>query len=221
MHELIEAGYVYIAKPPLYKLTQGKNDRYLEHEAELEEVLLGDKLERFTVLDSQARQFKLTENRWQRFTRLLKQYEGWASALRASHGNDLVNFLEESMLLDGGVTTVEAARELLAREGLEGQTFETSVEGEEENFLIVRAVETRTGLARTHRIRKSLFESEEYRALVRVHAQLVELAGTPRSSSRSRRTIARRRSPSRRCARPCSRSRRRASSSRASRAWAR
>jgi DNA gyrase subunit B len=179
MKDLIEAGYVYIAKPPLYKLTQGKNDRYLEHEAELEEVLLGDKLERFTVLDSQARQFKLTENRWQRFTRLLKQYEGWASALRASHGNDLVNFLEESMLLDGGVTTVEAARELLAREGLEGQTFETSVEGEEENFLIVRAVETRTGLARTHRIRKSLFESEEYLALVRVHAQLVELAGTP------------------------------------------
>src|SRR3954454_12214924 len=179
MKELLEAGYVYIAKPPLYKLKQGRSERYIEKESELEEVLLSDKLERFTVLDSQARQFKLTENRWQRFTRLLKQYEGWASALRASHGNDLVNFLEESMLLDGGVTTVEAARELLAREGLEGQTFETSVEGEEENFLIVRAVETRTGLARTHRIRKSLFESEEYRALVRVHAQLVELAGTP------------------------------------------
>src|SRR3954451_6885074 len=179
MHELIEAGYVYIAKPPLYKLTQGKNDRYLEHEAELEEVLLGDKLERFSVLDARAHQFKLTENRWQRFTRLLKQYEGWASALRASHGHDLVNFLEESMLLDEGVTTVDAARELLSREGLEGQTFETSVESEDDVHLVVRAVETRTGLARTHRIRKSLFESEEYLALVRVHGQLVELAGTP------------------------------------------
>jgi DNA gyrase subunit B len=179
MKELIEAGYVYIAKPPLYKLTQGRNDRYLEHEAELEEVLLGDKLERFSVLDAQARQFRLTENRWQRFTRLLKQYEGWASALRAAHGHDLVNFLEESMLLDEGVTTVDAARELLSREGLEGQTFETSVGGEDDTHLIVRAVETRTGLARTHRIRKALFESEEYRALVRVHAQLVELAGTP------------------------------------------
>src|SRR3954466_5227220 len=179
MHELIEAGYVYIAKPPLYKLTQGKNDRYLEHEAELEEVLLGDKLERFSVLDAQGKQFKLTENRWQRFTRLLKQYEGWASALRASHGHDLVNFLEESMLLDEGVTAVDLARELLGREGLEGQTFETAVENEDEVFIIVRAVETRTGLARTHRIRKALFESEEYRALVRVHAQLVELAGTP------------------------------------------
>jgi DNA gyrase subunit B len=179
MKDLIEAGYVYIAKPPLYKLTQGKNDRYLEHEAELEEVLLGDKLERFQVLDAEAKQFKLTENRWQRFTRLLKQYEGWASALRAAHGHDLVMFLEESMLLDEGVASVDAARELLSRAGLEGQTFETSVEDEDEHFLIVRAVETRTGLARTHRIRKSLFDSEEYRGLVRVHAQLVELAGTP------------------------------------------
>src|SRR6185503_8767325 len=135
----------------LYKLTQGKNDRYLEHEAELEEVLLGDKLERFQVLDAAGRQFKLTENRWQRFTRLLKQYEGWASALRAAHGHDLVMFLEESMLLDEGVTSVDSARELLGREGLEGQTFETTVKDEDDAFLIVRAVETRTGLARTHR----------------------------------------------------------------------
>src|SRR4051812_9845037 len=179
MSELIEAGYVYIAKPPLYKLTQGRNDRYLEHEAELEEVLLGDKLERFSVLDSEAKQFKLTENRWQRFTRLLKQYEGWASALRASQGHDLVMFLEESAMLDEGVATVEAARELLGREGLEGQTFETTVVEEDDVHIVVRAVETRTGLARTHHIRKALFDSEEYRALSRVHAQLVELAGTP------------------------------------------
>ena len=32
MQELIEAGYVYIAKPPLYKLKQGRNERYIESE---------------------------------------------------------------------------------------------------------------------------------------------------------------------------------------------
>jgi DNA gyrase subunit B len=43
----------------------------------------------------------------------------------------------------------------------------------------VKAVEATTGFARTHRIEHGLFESQEYRQLVRVHGQLIELAGTP------------------------------------------
>ncbi len=37
MQPLIEAGYVYIAKPPLYRLTRGQKHRYIERETELEE----------------------------------------------------------------------------------------------------------------------------------------------------------------------------------------
>ena len=55
MQELIEAGYVYIAKPPLYKLKQGRNERYIEKESELEEILLSDKFDKFEILDG-ARQ---------------------------------------------------------------------------------------------------------------------------------------------------------------------
>ena len=51
MPELIDAGYVYIAKPPLYKLKQGSSERYIEKESELEELLLGDKLEKLEVFD--------------------------------------------------------------------------------------------------------------------------------------------------------------------------
>ncbi|HEX3392398.1 MAG TPA: DNA gyrase subunit B, partial [Solirubrobacteraceae bacterium] len=39
--------------------------------------------------------------------------------------------------------------------------------------------ETRTGFARTHRLKRALFESQEYRQLAAVHAQLIDLAGTP------------------------------------------
>ena len=108
MPELIEAGYVYIAKPPLYKLKRGNQTRYIERESELEGILLSDKWEKLEVTDRDVEPFKLTEARWQRLTRLLKQYEGWASALRADHGHDTVTFLEESALLDERVESDDA-----------------------------------------------------------------------------------------------------------------
>ena len=53
MQDLVEAGHIYIAKPPLYKVTQGKRDQYIEKESELEAILLSDKLERFEIADNE------------------------------------------------------------------------------------------------------------------------------------------------------------------------
>ena len=180
MQELIEAGYVYIAKPPLYKLKQGARERYIEKDSELEEILLSDKWEKLDVFDRHGTQFKLTETRWQRFSRLLKQYEGWSSSLRAAHGHDMVQFLEESSLLDEQVMGSDAAIEVLQRADVDGETHATELLVEQDPLEIrVKAVEAATGFARTHRIKRALFDSQEYRQLARVHAQLVELAGTP------------------------------------------
>ena len=180
MQELIEAGYVYIAKPPLYKLKQGSRERYIEKDSELEDILLSDKWEKIDIFDRHGTQFKLTEARWQRFSRLLKQYEGWSSSLRAAHGHDMVQFLEESSLLGEQVMSAEAAVEVLSRADLVGETHATELLVEEDPLEIrVKAIEAKTGFARTHRIKRTLFDSQEYRQLARVHAQLIELAGVP------------------------------------------
>src|SRR6202043_3780979 len=138
MEELIKAGYVYIAKPPLYKLKQGSRERYIEKDSELEEILLSDKWDKIEIFDRHGTQFKLTEPRWQRFSRLLKQYEGWSSSLRANYGHDLVQFLEESALLAEQVTTGEAAVELLGRKGLVGETHSTELLGHENGEIRVK-----------------------------------------------------------------------------------
>jgi DNA gyrase subunit B len=179
MKELIEEGYVYIAKPPLYKLKQGSRERYIEKDSELEEILLSDKWEKLEVFDRHATQFKLTEVRWQKFTRLLKQYEGWSSSLKAAHGHDVVQFLEESALLGEQALTGEAAIEVLQRGDVAGDMHTTELLESDPLQLRIKAIEVKTGFARIHTIKRSLFDSQEYRQLARVHTQLIELIGTP------------------------------------------
>jgi DNA gyrase subunit B len=184
MQELVEAGYVYIAKPPLYKLTQGKRERYIEKESELEETLLGDKLEKFEVTDHDGQAFKLTDTRWQRYSRLLKQYEGWASALRADYGHEVIQFLEESQILDNQVVTVEELLELVGRADPDNEPYTTELVSSDDGMIRVRATERKTNMARTHRLRRAMFDANEYRQLARVHGELVKMAGTPPFSVR-------------------------------------
>jgi len=179
MPELIERGHVYIAKPPLYRMTQGKSSRYIEKESELEQIILQDKYERLEIADREGRPLRLTEKRWQTFNRLLKQYEGWSSSLRAEHGHDLITFLEESQILDEGVTEDAELLALLRAEVPDTEPWSTELTGEDPVELTVRAVERKTGHARRHRIPRSLLASPDYRSFVRVHSQLQHLAGTP------------------------------------------
>ena len=177
--ELIEAGCVYLAKAPLYKLKAGNQELYIEKESELEEFLLRDKLEKMQVRDRGGRAFKLTHARWQKYNRMLKQYEGWASALRAEFGHDTITFLEESQILDEGALDAAAVIELLEREDPEGEPYETQLLDRGEAALSVRVIERRTGSASTYRLRRDMFENTDYRSFVRVHRELGELAGTP------------------------------------------
>jgi DNA gyrase subunit B len=180
MQPLIEAGYVYIAKPPLYRLTRGQKHRYIERESDLEGILLGDKFEKLEVYDRYNKPFKLTEARWKRFSRLLKQYEGWASALRAAHGQGVVTFLEQARLLEQQVTTVDQLLKLVAADGKNGeQAYSTKLVAETPEEVVVRTIEANTGLATTHHVRRAALDATEYLRLADVHKEIAELVGTP------------------------------------------
>jgi DNA gyrase subunit B len=179
MPELIDAGYVYIAKPPLYRVKQGNQETYLERESELEELLLRDKLEEIEVADAGGKAKKLNKSRWQSYTRRAKEYEGWGSSLQAEFGHETVRFLEESSLLDEEVATLAGARKVLGRKADEGEPFETEIAADSEDELVVKAVERKSGLARTHRLPRELFEHHDYRKFAEVHAALIKQVGRP------------------------------------------
>jgi DNA gyrase subunit B len=160
-------------------MKSGKNERYIETEAELEQLLLDGKLERFQIFDRYNTRFNLTDARWSRFGKLLKQYEGWASALRRNFGQEGVTFIEESGILDEQIHDSAGLVTYMTRAEVNGHPFATEVLSQDATEIVVRAIEAKSGLARTHRLRRSLLDAQEYRQLLRIHEQLVGLAGTP------------------------------------------
>jgi DNA gyrase subunit B len=180
MPQLIDAGYVYIAKPPLYRVKNGKQEVYIEKESELEELLLRDKIEKFEIVDAaNGKSKKLTGARWGRFTRRLKEYEGWADSLQAEFGHDAVRFLAESQILDSGAATLAGVKKLIQAEDPEAEAFETELVSSSDSELVIKAVHRRTGLARTHTLPAELFKSNDYRHLVEVHGELLKQVGRP------------------------------------------
>jgi len=170
---------VYIAKPPLYRLTKGQKHRYIERESELEDILLGDKFEKLEIFDRYNKPLKLTDTRWKRFNRLLKQYDGWASALRAAHGHGVITFLQQARLLEEQITDIDALLRHIANDGQNGESHRTELLSENETEVVIRTIETKTGLSTTHHVPRATLEAEEYRRLAEVHGELVALVGTP------------------------------------------
>jgi len=117
------------------------------------------------------------------FTRLLKQYEGWALALRGQPRPTDVRAVPR------GVPRC-SARQGRKRRGRRqaaeprptaaGDSHTTAMVDEDPLEIPSQGPSRRARALRARtRIKRSLFDSPEYRQLIKVHAQLIELAGTP------------------------------------------
>jgi DNA gyrase subunit B len=180
MKELIDQGFVYIAKPPLYKVKNGSSEIYVERESELEELLLADKLEEFEVSDSgQGKAKKLTKRRWQDFNRHFKAVEGWSATLRAEFGHEAIDFITDAQLLQQGAKTMAAALKVFKARDLKDAAYETKLIEQKATGLVVKGTHRRSGLAREHKLPKALFESQPYKELVDAYSKVVGEMGKP------------------------------------------
>ncbi|HEY6031382.1 MAG TPA: toprim domain-containing protein, partial [Gaiellaceae bacterium] len=177
MPELIDRGHVYIAVPPLYKVKIGNQEYYFEKEAQLEELLVRERVHAIAVTDRSGGEVKLSEAKWQKFVGSLQDFEGWSGRLRADFGHAVANFVIEHRLIESGAATPADAVTAVGSLPENGYTFE--VVGSDDEGLTVKFVETETSAAQTLTVPLTLLSSPIYGNVRRAHERLAETVGPP------------------------------------------
>ena len=141
MPELIDAGYVYIAKPPLYRVKQGNQETYLERESELEELLLRDKLESFELIDATGAVRNSPPAAGSHTSGARKSTRAGAPRCRPSSATRRSASSRSRTCSTKASSRVAAAPTLLTGDAPDGATFDTEVLDTTEDLLVVKAIE--------------------------------------------------------------------------------
>ena len=187
MPELIERGYLYIAQPPLFKATRGKDERYIKDEASLEDYLVDKSLSEavLTYPDGTVLQGPdlATEAKFLR--------EAWLNLRRLSTTVP-TNLLEQAAI--AGALTADFAATVAQRSVLAGRLADISapnergwvVDADERGLTMRRTVR---GVADWHRIEAGALRSTEARWLFDRSDVLAAKFGQPASLKLDRDTI--------------------------------
>ena len=183
MPALIERGHVYIAQPPLYKVTRGRREEYLKDDQELLDWTLASAL-RDASLVAAGRTEEISGDELRSLAERMLKARGTLDGLRArAHENVLASLLELAPVAadrreDAQYMAEWGAQlgERLARHDGEAQ-WKVSLEsngGAPTSFSVTR---TENGVDEESALPFSLFETPEYRSVSGLAGQLSEMAG--------------------------------------------
>ncbi len=187
MPELIERGFLYIAQPPLFKATRGRDERYIKDEASLEDYLLDKALAEAVLTytggaalqgDELAAEAKFLREAWLNLRRLsttvptaLLEQAAIAGALTS----DFANTIGERAVLADRLAAISAPNE-------RGWV----VDADERGLTMRRTVR---GVADWHRIDAGSLRSAEARWLFERHGLLQAKFAQPASLKLDRDTV--------------------------------
>ncbi len=176
MRELVEAGHIYIAVPPLYHVKLGNQEMYFEKDSQLEELLVRERVKDIAITARDGSEVALTEARYQRFVRALADLDAWQAKL-ASEFPGTAEFVIAHRLIEGDARTAEEAEALIG--AMEPNGYELTVTERLEDRLRVRVVETETSAAQHFDLPAELLVSASYGNLKRAYDRLAEIVGFP------------------------------------------
>jgi DNA gyrase subunit B len=182
MPELIERGHLYIAQPPLYKVTRGKSSQYLHDERALEEYLIDAGLEEATL--EMANGEVRSGNDIKPVIDVALQMRGLLAGLHSRYDHAVVEqaviggAMDASKLEDMRATEEVAAKtaerlDMISEETERGWTgrLNTSNEGAG-GYIFERTVR---GVKEVQTLDASLIQSSDARALNKLAPQLKEV----------------------------------------------
>jgi DNA gyrase subunit B len=176
MPELFERGHVFIAVPPLYHVKLGSRGMYFEKDAQLEDLLVRERVKDMTVLARDEKETALTEARWTRLVRDLGHLEAWTAKLEAEFGPAARFAISHGLIEANGDDPTDAAA-LIA--SIPPNGYELEVQQELDGVLHVRVVETETSTAQSVVLPIAMLDSPTYGSVQSAYAKAGDVVGFP------------------------------------------
>jgi len=177
MPELFEHGHVYIAVAPLYRVKLDGREFYFEKDAQLEELLVRERIGKIEVRDRGGKELKMSEARWKKLTGGLRALDGQIGRLRADFGTPAADFVMTHRLVE---LEDEAAKDISkALKAVGGNGYEMKIESIDAEGAWVKVTEKETGAAQRVNVPAQLFFSQAFREARRAYTKLSELGLPP------------------------------------------
>jgi len=191
MPELVEHGHVFIAQPPLYRVTRGKSETYLKDQRALEDYLIDSGLEE-TVLVSGTGEERAGKD-LRHIVDQARAIVGFIEVLHSRYSRGIVEQAAidgafEPDLLHSADRANEVAQDIARRLDVIAEETEKGWQGHfgNEGFFFKREVR---GVTEAHALDLALLGSLDALRLNERHKHLAEVYGSPAKLRRKTETI--------------------------------